>query len=333
MIRIAATLALLAAFGASAASQDASPTLKELATVTGDVVRIGDLLDNAGAAANIAVFRAPDLGHTGTVEIARVTDALRPHGIEGLDVNGLSEVVVTRLSRPITARDIEERITRALAGQHGFGDVRNLAVTFDREVRTMHVEASATADLLIARMTVEPRTGRFDVSFELPGSAAARRLPLRFTGIAVETIEAAILTRPINRGDTIRESDIVTERRPKLEAAGEAIDAERLAGMSAKRPLRAGQVVRASDVMKADIIARHEVVTIFYDAPGIRLTVRGKALEAGAAGELINVLNVQSNRTVQATVYGPGQVVVVSTAARLAAAEAPHPDNKRRRAQ
>ena len=32
-------------------------------------------------------------------------------------------------------------------------------------------------------MNVEPRTGRFDVSFEIPGSAAARRLPLRFTGI------------------------------------------------------------------------------------------------------------------------------------------------------
>ena len=41
--------------------------------------------------------------------------------------------------------------------------------------------------------------------------------------------------------------------------------------------------------------------------------MRGKALEAGAVGELINVLNVQSNRTVQATVHGPGQVVVAAT--------------------
>src|SRR5262249_21519469 len=162
---------------------------------------------NAGTASNIAVFRAPDLGHTGTVEVIRVTEALKPHEMDKLDTNGLSEVVVTRLSRVITAKDIEERITRALAGQYGFGDIRNLGITFDREIRTLHVEASANADLLISRMNVEPRTGRFDVSFEIPGSAVARRLPLRFTGIAIETIEAAVLARPLNRGDVIRESD------------------------------------------------------------------------------------------------------------------------------
>ena len=42
--------------------------------------------------------------------------------------------------------------------------------------------------------------------------------------------------------------------------------------------------------------------------PGILLTVRGKALEAGAVGDVVSVLNIQSNRTVQATVIGPGRV-------------------------
>ena len=332
MIRTIVTFTLLAAFGGSAAAQGA-PKLKELVTVTSDVVRIGDLIDNAGALANVAVFRAPDLGHTGTVEVARVTEALKPHQIDGLDANGLTEMVVTRLSRVITGKDVEERIGRALAGQYGFGDVRNLGIAFDREMRAMHVEASATADLLIARMSVDARNGRFDVSFELPGSAVARRLPLRFTGTATETIEAATLVRPVGRGDVIRESDVAIERRPKIEANGEAIGAEQVIGMSAKRPLRSGQVLRASDLMKADVIARHEVVSIVHQSPGLLLTVRGKALEAGAVGELINVLNVQSNRTVQATVHGPGQVVITAIAPRLAAAVAPASDSKRRRAQ
>ena len=95
--------------------------------------------------------------------------------------------------------------------------------------------------------------------------------------------------------------------------------------------MRAGQVLRASDLMKADVVARNEPVTIVYEAPGILLTVRGKALEAGAVGDLISVLNVQSNRTVQAAVNGPGQVVVTATTPRVAAAVAP--ENRRRRAQ
>ena len=79
MIRIAIlALALLMAFrprGRGAGR--AAPRLKELVTVTADLVRIGDLVDNAGPAANIAVFRAPDLGQTGAVQVARVTEALK----------------------------------------------------------------------------------------------------------------------------------------------------------------------------------------------------------------------------------------------------------------
>ena len=57
---------------------------------------------------------------------------------------------------------------------------------------------------------------------------------------------------------------------------------------------------------------RNEAVTITYEVPGIMLTVRGKALEAGAVGDVVGVLNIQSNRTVQATVIGPGRVTIAA---------------------
>jgi flagella basal body P-ring formation protein FlgA len=256
---------------------------------------------------------------------------VRAHGFAGLDTGRIGEVVVTRLSRAITPKDIEERITRALAGHQGLGDIRNLSIVFDRELRTLHVEASATADLVVARVNVEARTGRFDIAFELPGSTVARRLNLRFAGQVTETIEAVTLTRPLARGDVVRESDVTVERRPKIEAGGEAVSADQVVGHSVKRPLRAGQVLRSSDLMKTEVVARNEVVTIVYEVPGILLTMRGKALEAGAVGEFINVLNVQSNRTVQATVHGPGQVVVNAAKPRLAAAAAS--ETRRGRAQ
>ena len=68
---------------------------------------------------------------------------------------------------------------------------------------------------------------------------------------------------------------------------------------------------------------RNEAVTIFYEVPGIMLTVRGKALEAGAVGDMVSVLNIQSNRTVQATVTGPGRVTIAAAAPLVAAAAAP----------
>jgi flagella basal body P-ring formation protein FlgA len=327
MIRTLTAAAVLIALAPSVGAQNApaqpAPKLKELVTVTGDIVRIGDLVDNAGAAANVAVFRAPDLGQTGTVPVGRVADALRPHDITGIDTGGLSEVVVTRLSRAISAKDVEDRIARAVAGQYGFADARDLLVITDRELRTMHVEASAASDLVMSRIYLDQRTGRFDVSFELPGSAVARRLPLRFTGTVRETVETATLTRTLARGDVVRSTDVAMERRPKVEAAGEAISAEQVVGLAAKRAMRAGQVVRAGDLSKPEVVQRDELVTIVYEVPGILLTMRGKVLEAGAVGDLVNVINVQSKRTVQAKVIGPGRVAITSTSPQVAAAVAP----------
>src|ERR1043166_6380998 len=167
-----------------APAQDAKPALRSTVTVAGDIVRIGDLIENAGAAADVAIFRAPDLGQVGSVPAGRVLDVLAPYHFVSLDTRGIAEVVVTRASRAITAGDIEARILRALGGQSGLADAKNLAVTFDNDVRTFYVEAAAAGELHVGRLAFEPRSRRFDVTFDLPGSTAARRLPLRFTGSA-----------------------------------------------------------------------------------------------------------------------------------------------------
>ena len=206
MIRIVLALIMAAALGreAYAETTSAAPRLKELVTVSSEIVRIGDLVENAGTAADVPVFRAPDLGQTGAVPVSRIAEALRPYDVTGLETGGLSEVVVTRLSRALTAKDITDRIARAFAGQYGFGDAQNLAVILDRDIRILHVEPTVTADLVVARMNVEPRTGRFDIAFELPGSTLSRRAGLRFTGTVTETVEAATLTRSLRPAKSSR---------------------------------------------------------------------------------------------------------------------------------
>ena len=75
--------ALLAAnvAAAFAAGDDviAVPVLRANVTVSDDVVRIGDVIDNAGTAAQVAIYRAPDLGTTGSLPTAQVLSALQAH--------------------------------------------------------------------------------------------------------------------------------------------------------------------------------------------------------------------------------------------------------------
>ncbi|HET7679628.1 MAG TPA: flagellar basal body P-ring formation chaperone FlgA [Xanthobacteraceae bacterium] len=327
MLRILAVLLALTAPAAAQTSAKvtgapgpASPLLKRSVTVTSEVVRIGDLIDNAGAAAQIAIFRAPDLGTAGTVSTAQILQAARAHAVVGIDTAGISEVLVTRASRAITGKDVEARIAEAIAFQLGLSGDSEVIARLDREMRTLHVEANATGPLQIARLTFDPRSGHFDAALEIPGSTVARRVPLRFSGKAMETVEIAALARPLARGDVVRASDIVVERRPKSEAGADlAGDAGRVAGMALRRAMRAGQILRTADLMRPELVQRNENVTLIFEAPGIMLTSRAKALESGAEGDLISVLNVQSKRTVQGTVTGPNTVTVTSMKPRIAA--------------
>jgi flagellar basal body P-ring formation protein FlgA len=320
------TLAVLLALTAPATAQvtgslgPASPLLKSSVTVTGEVVRIGDLVDNAGTAAQIAVFRAPDLGTAGTVSTAQVLQAVRAHAVIGIDTAGISEVLVTRASRVITGKDVEARISEAIALQLGLSGDSEIAARLDREFRALHVEANATAPLQITRLSFDPRSGQFDALLEVPGSTVARNTRLRFSGKAMETVEIAALTRPLTRGEVVRASDVVMERRPKSEAGTDvAGQAGRIVGMALRRAMRAGQILRQADLMRPELVQRNENVTLVFEVPGIMLTSRAKALETGAEGDLISVVNVQSKRTVQGTVTGPSTVTVTSMKPRIAA--------------
>ena len=319
-------LALLAASATASLAQGredaiAAPVLRASVNVASDVVRIGDVVDNAGSAAQIAIYRAPDLGTTGSLPTAQVLETLRVHQVIGVDTRDLKAISVTRLARTLDAGDIERQVARALERRSGLGDAANLSLTFDRDVQTLQLDASNSGALLPVSARYEPRSGRFDVSFEI-GNDAGVPTRLRFTGTAVETVEAAVLARGVERNEVLKSSDVLIERRPKAEVGNDAAGRDGAVGMQARRQLRTGQALRVADLVKPDLVTRDQNVTLIYESSGLYLTIRGKALEGGTEGDVVNVLNLQSKRTVSGIVVGRGQVSVAIAAPRLPASDA-----------
>src|SRR6201988_3955654 len=159
------------AFAQSSDDVIAAPVLRASVTVAGDVVRIGDIIDNAGTAAQIAIYRAPDLGTTGSIPTAQVLTALRAHQVIGVDTRDLKEISVTRLARTIESKDIQLQVARTLEHRNGLGDAANLSLTFDRDVQDLRLEASNTGAMQPVSSRFDPRSGRFDVSFEIGNDA------------------------------------------------------------------------------------------------------------------------------------------------------------------
>src|SRR5438270_2008218 len=219
--------ALLAASVAPVLAQSAddaiaAPVLRANVAVSSDVVRIGDVIDNAGSAAQIAIYRAPDLGTTGSLPTAQVLAALRARQVIGVATGDIKEVTVTRLARTVQTKEIELQVARAIEHRGGLGDAQNLQLTFDRDMQDVRLDASYTGTMQMVASRFEPRNSRFDVSFEISNESTTAPTRLRFTGTAIETVEATVLMRDVERGDILKSSDLSVERRPKAEISGEA---------------------------------------------------------------------------------------------------------------
>jgi flagellar basal body P-ring formation protein FlgA len=317
--------ALLAATSTTASAQSrddviAAPVLRASITVAADLVRIGDVIDNAGPSAQIAIYRAPDLGTTGSLPTAQVIAALRTHQVIGVDTRDISAISVTRLARTLEGKDIELQVARALEHRNGLGEAANLSLTFDRDVQDLKLEASNSGAMQAISARFEPRNNRFDVTFEIANDNVSTPTRLRFTGRAVETVEAAVLARNVERNEVIKSSDVVVERRPKAEVGSDFASRDRAVGMQARKQLRAGQALKTADLAKPDLVQRDQSVTLIYESTGLYLTIRGKALEGGTEGDVVNVLNLQSKRTVSGVVTGRGQVSISVATPRLSAA-------------
>jgi flagella basal body P-ring formation protein FlgA len=323
---LAAVALLAAAAPAFAQASDdiiATPALRASVIVTGDVVRIGDVVDNAGSAAQIAIYRAPDLGTTGSLSTEQVLNALRAHQVIGVDTRDLKVISVTREARTLDSKDIELQVARALEHRNGLGAAANLSLTFDRDLQDLKLDASNTGAMQPVSARFDPRSGRFDVSFEIGNDAGTNPTKLRFTGAAIETVEAAVLARDVERNEVLKSSDVVTERRPKAVVGNDAATRDRAVGMQMRKQLRAGQALRTADLAKPDLVQRDQSVTLIFQSAGLYLTVAGKAMENGTEGDVVNVLNLQSKRTVMGTVTGRGQVAIsVATPHFPAAADA-----------
>jgi flagellar basal body P-ring formation protein FlgA len=298
------------AFAGSADDAIAIPVLRANVTVTSDVVRVGDLIENAGTFALVPVYRAPDLGTTGVLPVAQVLSVLRQHQVIGVDTHDLKDVSVSRLARTVTAKDIQAGVAEALAHRGNLGEAANITVTFDRDLQDIRLEASNSGALEVTAARYDAHGGHFGVTFSIANDASNEPTQLRFTGIAIETVDAVILTRSVERADILKASDIIVERRPKAEVGGEPAVRDRAIGMQMRHSMRAGQPVRVADLAKPDLVQRDQDVTLIYQTAGIYLTTRGKALDSGTEGDVVSVLNPQSKRTVSGVVTGRGQVSI-----------------------
>ncbi len=310
IVRLVFAIALVAVVSAltvpSMARAGDSLRLRGDVTAKSDVLTLGDIVENAPAAfAGRPLFRAPALGATGTVQTRRIADAIDKLDLGPVETGGRIQIQVQRAARRVGQVEIEAALKRALEAAHGL-DAKALSVRLDGEAQLLvPLELDGRAEA--QDVSYDPRSHRIAGLIVL----GARQASLRVSGQVIELREVAVLTRSVNRGESLAATDLAIERRPRdslgTEAFGTAANA---AGQVAQRGLSAGAVLRAGDIAPPDLVQRGESVTIVFETPGVSLSLTGIASESGRLGASIAVLNPVSKKVLQTLVIGPGRVAV-----------------------
>ncbi|MEQ1783352.1 MAG: flagellar basal body P-ring formation chaperone FlgA [Hyphomonadaceae bacterium] len=144
----------------------------------------------------------------------------------------------------------------------------------------------------------------------LPANTARAANPARQVGSPAQAGgEILVLVRDITRGDIITANDVEMQAQPTGRALrGVGMDAA--VGMEAKRTLKAGQPILATDIKAASVIRKGDPIAIVYTAPGVRLSVDGIAQNEAALGQPVRVLNTYSKRSIDAVATGHGEASV-----------------------
>tara|TARA_R110002020_G_scaffold40457_6_gene119578 strand:- start:922 stop:1866 length:945 start_codon:yes stop_codon:yes gene_type:complete len=284
----------------------AAPTLKGDITVAAAVVTVGDMFDDAGLAAEDALFRAPKPGTTGRVDLLDIKAAAARIGIEDFETHGLDGVRVSRAATLIDESLLVDLITADLQGRGILTEGMSANTVFSTQFTPFNAEAVDTP-ATITSLRYLSGSGTFTARFDVAGLDR----PLDLAGSVELMIEAPHLSSNLPAGTILSADDIVMRPVPLrfVESTG-VPRLEDIVGKALTRQSRDGMMLKPSDIVTPLTVAKNDTVTIYFRSGPMTLTVKGQAVTGATLGAPLQVLNLMSRRVISATAIAPGAVEV-----------------------
>jgi flagella basal body P-ring formation protein FlgA len=282
--------------------------LKPQVTVDDDLVLLGDLFHGEIAKADVPIARAPEPGQQIELQAQWLWSVAKAYGVAWRPRSVLETVTLSRESYLFDAAAAERLLLDDFA-ERGL-DRQRLSVELDNPRFAQHLPTGAAGRLQIARLDHDPRSGRFSASLRA-SLDDGRLVDVDLTGRMTEMLQVPVLARRVAQGDVISERDIEMMPLQADRIAGNVVtDARTLIGASPRRGLRPGQPVRTSEIGDPVLVKKNQMVLLRVQTASMQLTAQGRAMQEGARGETVRVLNVKSNAVVTGTVAESGLVMV-----------------------
>jgi len=297
---------LLIALAALAPCRLDAATLRPMTTLASPMVRVADLFDDAGPAAARVLGSGPAPGARIVIEAAQLAAIARQFGVDWRPNGGAERAVLDRPGRMLPREDMLAALRVAFAATGAAADGEIDLPGF----ATPLIPAETRSAVAVEQLDLDGPSGRFTALLSITGEGMS---PIRHraSGTLVEMVEVPVAARRLAAGALLRPDDLQSVRIRANLVQGEVVrSAAQVAGLAPRRQINAGQPIPLAELTRPMVVGKGAKVAMQLLAPGLQLLAQGQALEAGAMGDRIQVLNTSSRAIVEAQVVGTDRVRV-----------------------
>ena len=122
------------------------------------------------------------------------------------------------------------------------------------------------------------------------------------------TAQVAVTSAPVTANTPLQSGDVTLARRDVTMVPDSISSLSGAVGLSSRRSLRAGEVLRQGQLASPVLIKRGSAVSIVARKEQVEVSMAGEAMDPGALGEVIRVRNATSGTVIRARVVDAGVV-------------------------
>ncbi len=284
--------------------------LKPAALITESVFTVGDIFSGLSQETAAKVLGpAPQPGQDIVLNartLMRIASALELPWQPG---SSMDQIVIRRAATLVTSDKIEEAVRNGLKDKGIESDYELVFVSMPNpQIVLPHSEA---AEAELTAINYDAGHGRFEATLTAP----SRQNPLAeltVTGKVEQLTQVPVLKKALSSGTVINAYDIAWIDMKSSELQHDIVlNADDLTGLTPRRMLEAGKPVRGNELERPQLVTRGDTITITYHSGPMVLTAQGKAMQSGAKGDMIRVVNASSNQTIDAFVEDQYVVAVM----------------------
>jgi len=304
-------LVMGAALGATLTGSLEAAELQKQLVVTDAVVRLSDIFTDTGIAGETVVMEAPAPGKKKPVSSYELVRLAEKHQLDWDRPAYLKRVYIHREGVDFSLIDMTDAILEQARQLDLEGDVE--IKVFGRKVGLKLPHGYTIDDITLTEFQLSEQRNRFSAVLHIP-TGTTEQIEQRISGTIEEVRLVPMFTRVIAPGEIITEADLEWKKFPIRRILRNAVvSSSQLIGQTVKRPLPAGKLVRKNEITMPVLVSKGSIVLMTYKRGRLVLTMQGRALEDGGAGETIRLMNQKSKQTVFAVVVGDDQVAVTAS--------------------